>query len=436
MFVMKEIGIGLLGFGTVGAGVVEGLQKNGDLIADRLGIRLVLRQIADLDLDTDRGVEVSRDLLTPNAADVIANPCVDVVVELIGGTGVALDLVKQALEAGKPVVTANKALLAEHGEEIYSLADARNVDICFGASVGGGIPIIRALREGLIGNRIERIDGILNGTCNYILTRMQAEPLPFQAVLDDAQAAGYAEADPSLDIDGVDTAHKAVILASLAYGACVPMAAVHVEGIRHLEQMDIECAARLGYGIKLLAVVNRAGKEVEVRVHPALVPTDHLLASVGGVFNAVMVRGDFVGDALFYGRGAGRGPTASTVLGDIADVARNLAADTPRRVAALPRSGQPVTIRAMADIVSRYYLRMAVVDKPGVLAGITDVLGRHGISIASVLQKDARAGEVVQVVIVTHEAVEHSIDLALGEIDGMDAAASKTVRYRIEEGER
>lgn len=433
---MKEIGIGLLGFGTVGAGVVEGLQKNGDLIADRLGIRLVLRQIADLDLDTDRGVEVSRDLLTPNAADVIANPCVDVVVELIGGTGVALDLVKQALEAGKPVVTANKALLAEHGEEIYSLADARNVDICFGASVGGGIPIIRALREGLIGNRIERIDGILNGTCNYILTRMQAEPLPFQAVLDDAQAAGYAEADPSLDIDGVDTAHKAVILASLAYGACVPMAAVHVEGIRHLEQMDIECAARLGYGIKLLAVVNRAGKEVEVRVHPALVPTDHLLASVGGVFNAVMVRGDFVGDALFYGRGAGRGPTASTVLGDIADVARNLAADTPRRVAALPRSGQPVTIRAMADIVSRYYLRMAVVDKPGVLAGITDVLGRHGISIASVLQKDARAGEVVQVVIVTHEAVEHSIDLALGEIDGMDAAASKTVRYRIEEGER
>jgi len=346
---MKEIGIGLLGFGTVGAGVVEGLQKNGDLIADRLGIRLVLRHIADLDLETDRGVEVSRDLLTDDAAGVIADPSVDIVVELIGGSDVALDLVKQALGAGKPVVTANKALLAEHGEELFSLAEAQNVDICFGASVGGGIPIIRALREGLIGNRIERIDGILNGTCNYILTRMQAEHLPFQTVLDDAQAAGYAEADPSLDIDGFDTAHKAVILASLAYGFCVPMEAVHVEGIRHLDQVDIECAANLGYRIKLLAVVNRAGKEVEVRVHPTLVPEDHVLASVGGVFNAVMVRGDFVGDALFYGRGAGRRPTAGTVLADIADVARNLAADTPGRVAALHRSGKAGTGRVGQD---------------------------------------------------------------------------------------
>lgn len=433
---MKEIGIGLLGFGTVGAGVVDGLRRNGDIMADRLGIRLVLRRVADLDVETDRGVEMPRDLMTQDAAGVVTDPAVDIVVELIGGTGVARDLVKQALNAGKPVVTANKALLAEHGEEIFSLAEEKNVDICFGASVGGGIPIIRALREGLIGNRIERIDGILNGTCNYILTRMEAEQLPFDTVLGEAQAAGYAEADPTLDVDGYDTAHKAVILASLAYGFCVPMEAVHVEGIRQVEQVDIKWAASLGYRIKMLAVVNRTGEGVEVRVHPTLVPHGHVLASVSGVFNAVMVQGDFVDSTLFYGRGAGRGPTASTVLGDIADVARNLAGDTPCRVMALPRSGQPVNIRPMADIVSRYYLRMSVLDQPGVLGRIAAILGAQGISIASVLQRDAHIGAAVQLVMVTHSATEGAVELALAAIDAMDVVGSKTIRYRIEDGER
>jgi len=431
---MKEIGIGLLGFGTVGAGVVEGFLRNGDLIAERLGIRPVLRSIADLDLDTDRGVEVPRELLTTDAAAVIRDPSVDIVVELIGGTTVAHDLIQQALAAGKPVVTANKALLAAHGEQIFALAEERNVDIYFGASVGGGIPIIRALREGLLANRIRRIDGILNGTCNYVLTRMETEHLPFATVLADAQSAGYAEADPTLDIDGYDAAHKTVILASLAYGYWIPLEAVHVEGIRHVEPVDIGYAADLGYRIKLLGVVNRTGDEIEVRVHPTLVSRDHVLASVGGVFNAVMVRGDFVGDTLFYGRGAGREPTASTVLADIADVARNLASDAPRRVASLPRSENPFKTRSMDEIDSRYYLRMAVLDKPGVLARIADVLGTHGISIASVLQKEAKSGEIVPVVMVTHNAVEGAVDAALAAINGMDITGAETVRYRIATG--
>ena len=434
---MKEIGIGLLGFGTVGAGVVKGLRENGNLIAHRLGVKPVLRRIADLDLDSDRGVQVDRTLLTTDAKGVIDSPEIDVVVELIGGTGVARELIKRALARGKPVVTANKALLAEHGAELFGLARRKKTDLYFGASVGGGIPIIRALREGLIANRIESIYGILNGTCNYILTRMETAALPFDQALSEAQSQGFAEANPGLDIDGFDTAHKAVILASLAYGFHIPMSAVHIEGIRGLSDTDIRYALDLGYRIKLLAVIRHhdsaKGSAVDVRVHPALVPLSHVLASVGGVFNAVMVRGDYSGDTLYYGRGAGRLPTAGTVIADICDVVRNLASGSCGRVPAMADSGERVRLMPVREIRTRYYLRLLLRDKPGVLASFAAVLGRHGISIASVLQKESNAGEFVPAVILTHKACEKDLDAALRETDTMDFAGSKTVRLRIEE---
>lgn len=430
---MKTAKIGLLGFGTVGAGVVDGLRRNGDLIAERLGVRLVVHRIADVDVTRDRGVPVEPGVLVPDAKAVIDDPEVQVVVELIGGTGVAREFVLRALERGKPVVTANKALLAEHGGEIFGAAARYATDIYFGASVGGGIPIIRALREGLVGNRIERILGILNGTCNYILTRMEADNLPFEAALAEAQDKGYAEADPGLDIDGFDTAHKAVILASLAHGFIVPMEAVSVEGIRGLSKMDIRYAADLGYRIKLLAVVKRVGEGVDVRVHPTLVPLTHVLASVSGVFNAVMIRGDLSGDTLYYGRGAGSNPTASTVIGDIVDAIRNLMAKSPGRVPAVSASGHGGRDRVVHEIRTRYYLRLALVDRPGVLAQAAAVLGRHGISIASAIQQEGGDGDTVPVIMLTHEADESACDAALCEIDAMDAVGPGTVRLRIEE---
>jgi len=430
---MKQVGIGLLGFGTVGAGVVQGLRDNGEMLAYRLGVRPQLVGIADLDLETDRGVEVDRDLLTSDAKELVDDAGTDIVVELIGGTGVARELILRALDQGKPVVTANKALLAEHGEEIFALAEEKGVDLYFGASVGGGIPIIRALREGLVGNRIEHIYGILNGTCNYILTRMEREGLSFDDALAEAQAAGYAETDPGLDIDGIDTAHKAVLLASLAHGLVVPMDAVHVEGIRGLAEADIRYTQDLGYRVKLLAVIRGVGGEVEAGVYPALVPAGHVLASVSGVFNAVLVRGDLVGNTLYYGRGAGREPTASTVIGDIADVARNLASGAPARVQALPRAREPVRLKERAETSSRTYMRLSLLDRPGVLARITGCLGAHDIGIASVLQKEESRGEYVPVIVITHEARERDVVLALEEIDEMDVVGDKTIRLRIED---
>ncbi len=432
---MQTIGIGLLGFGTVGAGVVEGLQRNGDLLAKRLGVRLVLRRIADLDLTSDRGVHVDAALLTNDAQRVVDDPQVDLVVELIGGTGIARALVTSALKAGKSVVTANKKLLAEHGRELYAQAAASNADLCFGASVGGGIPIIRALREGLSANTVIGIKGILNGTCNFILTRMENEGLAFDTVLREAQRLGFAEADPGLDIDGFDTAHKAVILASLAYGTAMDLRDVHVEGIRGLEAMDIAYAAGFGYRIKLLAVIRRDGAQVEVRVHPTLVPADAMLAAVHGVFNAVMVESDLADQTLYYGRGAGRLPTASTVLADVADVARNLAKGARHRVPALPATGETLTIKPVENICSRYYLRLCVVDQPGVLAQVAGILGALGISIESVLQKSATEEGLSPLVILTHEAREAQMNKAMKGINALDAVRKPTVRLRIAEAE-
>ncbi len=430
---MNDIGIGILGFGTVGAGVVEGLQRNGDLLAERIGVRLVVRKIADVDLDRDRGVRLAPGVLTRDAAAVIADPSIHILVELIGGTTVAKQFILQALCLGKPVVTANKALLAEHGEEIFACARAHDTDVWFEASVAGGVPILRALREGLVANRIDRIYGILNGTCNYILTRMDREQMTFEHALKEAQAAGFAEADPGLDIDGFDTAHKAAILASLAYGVQVPMSRVYVEGIRGVAKADIEYANGLGYRIKLLAVIKMVDGAIEVRVHPTLVPIVHMIASVSGVFNVVLVEGDIVGQTAYYGRGAGRLPTASAVISDLADVARRLTAGQGRLLVDAPKRASAVTYRDMGEIASRYYLRLSLLDRPGILGQVTTILGQHGISIASVLQKETHAGKHVPVIIVTDRAREQDFEAALRTLDGMESVGGRTVRIRIED---
>lgn len=429
---MNTLGIGLLGFGTVGAGVVECLQKNGALLEERIGVRLDVRRIADVDLERDRGVKVDPAILTRDAAAVVTDPAVDIVVELIGGTGIARSLIRKALEIPKPVVTANKALLAEHGDEIFELADRMKTDLGFEASVAGGVPVIRALREGLIANRFSHICGILNGTCNYILTRMDREQMTFDHALKEAQAAGYAEANPGLDIDGIDTAHKAAILASLAYGARVPMSRIHVEGIRGLSKTDIEYARSLGYRVKLLAVIKGDGGLVDIRVHPALVPLDHMLASVMDVFNAVVVDGDMTGQTVYYGRGAGRLPTASAVVSDIADIATKLAAGK-----SVPRATPPaVSLRYkdIGDTEGRYYIRLALMDKPGTFGQVATTLGQHRISLASVVQKEPhRAGRSVPVVILTHPAVEKDVEAALTALEQSEVIATKAVRLRIED---
>lgn len=434
---IKEIGVALLGFGTVGAGVVETLQKNGSLLAARLGVRLVLRGIADTDLTTDRGVTVEPGLLTSDGAALIARSDVQVVVELIGGTGVAKELILQALKLGKPVVTANKKLLAEYGAELHHVAEEHKTEILFEASVGGGIPIIKALREGLCANRIECIYGILNGTCNYILTRMEDEELPFDDVLKAAQAAGYAEAEPSLDIDGYDTAHKAAVLASLAYGCTVPLDKVNVAGIRGLAAADITYAAQMGYRIKLLAIIRGGAEGVEVSVQPTLVQHNHQLAAVAGVYNAVLVVGDVVGTTLYYGRGAGRAATASAVVADLADAALNLRSGGRRRDLGREHAQTPVPLREPGDIVARHYLRFSMKDQPGTLARVATVLGAHGIGIDSVMQQEApRNAEYVPVIIVTAAAKDREIAAALAEVADTPGVTDRpTVCYRIKDFE-
>lgn len=424
----------MLGFGTVGAGVVEGLQKNGQLIAARLGVRPVLRRIADIDIKRDRGVKVDRHMLTTDAASVINDPSIDVVIELIGGTRIAKDFMVMALKLCKPVVTANKALLAEHGAELFKIAGNNQTDIWFEASVGGGIPVIRAMREGLVANRFTRIYGILNGTCNYILTKMDEEKASFDDALKAAQAAGYAEADPGLDIDGIDTAHKAVVLASLAYGFPVPMKSVYVEGIRRLMKTDIEHAHDLGYRVKLLAVIKNEEGKIEVRVQPTLIPQKHMLASVNGVFNAIFVEGDIVGKTLYYGRGAGRQPTASAVISDVADVCKVLACGgMNERIAAFNWHAKPLELRDVGNIEERYYMRVSLVDQPGMFGKLTSVLGKHGVSIASVMQKETDSGRQVPVVIVTHKTREKDFRAAVKAIDTLDVVGAKTVSLRIED---
>ena len=426
-FFMKEINIGILGFGTVGAGVVEGVMRNGGLIAERTGILPKIGKIADLDIESDRGVNVDPSVLTTDALSVIDDPDIDVIVEMIGGTRLAKEFVLRALEKGKPVVTANKALLAEAGRELFEASAKSGAGLYFEASVGGGIPVLRALRDGLVGDRIKSMCGILNGTCNYILTRMEREGLDFDSVLADAQKLGYAETPPDLDIDGIDTAHKAVVLASLAYGAPVPMDAFTIEGIRGLSHREIEYASELGYRIKLLAVIRQVNGEVEMRVEPALIPQDHLLASVHDSFNAVFIEGDVVDSTLYYGRGAGRLPTASAGIGDIMEAAAGKGDSSQWLL-----KHESLQVRDAAKISIRCYLRLSLMDQPDVIAKVAHVLGKNNISIASIIQKEKKAGEQVPVVLLTQKALESDFVTAMEEIEALDVVDGKPVRMAIE----
>ena len=428
---MKEYKVGILGFGTVGAGVADCLLNNADVIAKRTGIKPVLAGIADLDITTDRGIRIPAGLLTTDASELIHH--VDVVVELIGGTTVAKKFILQALGEGKSVVTANKALLAEHGEELFAAAEKNNAALYYEASVGGGIPIIKSLREGFVGNRIERIYGILNGTCNYILTRMEREEIDFAPVLKDAQQLGYAEANPSLDIDGFDTAHKAAILAALAYGKWFGMDPVYVQGIRDVTLADIKFAGELGYKIKLLAILKQDNGNIEIRVHPTMIPKRTQLAMIDEVFNGVMVTGDYVGDTLFYGRGAGRNATASAVVSDIVDIGLNIKDAKPRRIDSFREGIQFKNVVKMDEVRSRYYLRIQVLDVPGVLSKVTAILGENSISISSLVQREGQSQNNVSLLIITHQTLEKHVKAAISQINALSDVRDTVKLIRIED---
>lgn len=431
----SRIGVGLIGFGTVGTGVAEILLRQVDLLRRRLGASLDLVRIADLDVTRDRGVRLPPGLLTADAKQIIADPSIDIVIELIGGYDTAKRVILDAIAAGKHVVTANKALLALHGEEIFAAAARKGVDLGFEASVGGGIPVIRALTEGLAANTIESIYGIINGTSNYILSRMSHEGQGFEAVLEEAKRAGYAEADPTFDVAGIDSAHKLAILVSLAYGTPVDFKGIYTEGITHLTPIDIAYAQEFGFTIKLLGIAKLTEGEIEARVHPTMIPSSSPIAQVDGVYNAIQLVGDAVGDVVLYGRGAGSLPTGSAVLSDVIAIARNILKGAVGRVP--PASFQqdqrrPLRMRPMEEIRSLYYLRFMVLDRPGVLAKIAGELGSCAISISSMLQRGRRDGQTVPVVIKTHMALERDVRNALREIDRMPFISEPTTLIRVE----
>jgi homoserine dehydrogenase len=432
----RPLRVGLIGFGTIGTGVVKLLRAHRAEIARRAGRPIVLTAIADVDLDTDRGVAVTGIRLTRDAAGVITDPAIDVVVELIGGYEPARRFVLDAIRHQKDVVTANKALLAVHGEEIVAAAERAGVRLGFEASVGGGIPILRTLREGLAGDRTTAVYGIVNGTCNHILTTMTREGRGFDDVLAEAQRLGLAEANPATDIDGIDSAHKLAILTALAFGVRPRVADIPTEGIRHVHAMDIAFARELGYTIKLLAIAKDGGRAIEARVHPTMIPNGHLLADVGGNFNAIFVRGAALGPTMYYGQGAGSSPTATAVVADLIAVSRDRGVGATVRVPpwGVPQAMlRPARVQPLADLEGEYYLRFMALDRPGVLARIAGVLGRFDISIAAVIQQERRAGTTVPVVIRTHRARERNLSKALGAIDRLATVKGKPVCIRIEE---
>jgi len=433
---MKEIKIGLLGFGTIGAGVVKLLKANAGLIEEKTGARVSLKAIADLDITTDRGVCIEGITLTRNADEVLTDPEISVVIELIGGYEPARSFALKAIAHGKHLVTANKALLAVHGEEIYAAARTHGVEVLFEAAVGGGIPVLSAIKGNMAANRFATVLGIVNGTCNYILTRMTQEGADFADVLKSAQELGYAEADPTFDIEGVDTAHKLCLLLSLCFGTRVDLKDIYSEGITSVSSEDVDFAKSFGYRIKLLAIGKRDGDLIEARVHPTMIPIDYPLADVHGVFNAIRLTGDFIGPVMFYGRGAGMDATASAVVGDVVDLARNMEAGVSRRCAPLGYLDQKVAqlaIKPIGEIVSKYYIRFQALDRPGVLARIAGALGSGGISIASMVQSARSESETVPIVIMTHEAREADVRRALAEIDGFDVIRDKSNFIRIED---
>jgi homoserine dehydrogenase len=433
---MKEIKVGLLGCGTVGTGVAKLLLENKELIRQRVGALLTLKTVADVDIETDRGIQFEKGVFITDAYKVVNDSEIDIVIEMIGGEGIAKDLILKAVDNGKQVITANKALLASQGNALFNAAAEKGVDLAFEAAVGGCMPIIKSLRESLVGNHITSMIGILNGTCNYILSKITDDGSPYDVALNEAQSKGYAEADPTLDVEGLDTAHKIAILGALAYGMEINLQDVYIEGISKITPLDIEFAGQFGYRIKLLAISKLTGDAVEARVHPTMIPFDNLLSKVSGTVNAIMVSGDAVGEIMLYGRGAGMMPTASAVIGDAADLARNLLTGTSGRVPGLSYQMdqiRSVPVPPIEEISTHYYFRFAAQDRPGVLSTISGILGNHGISIQSVQQKGRKTNGSVPVVMVSHEAKEADVKKALSEISALDVVSDQPVLIRIED---
>jgi homoserine dehydrogenase len=442
----QQVNLGMIGGGTVGSGVYHALLLNGGLISSRIGVSVKIRKVAVKAFDEPRPYPIPESLMTTNWQEVVNDPQVDIVAELVGGTTLARTIILTALKLGKPVITANKALLSAHGEELFAAASQFGTNLYYEASVCGGIPIIKSLREGFVGNRITHLYGIVNGTCNYILTRMKLEGADFDAVLKEAQAEGYAEAEPSLDIDGHDALHKIGILASLAHGFWVDPKRIHVEGIRNVSALDIKFAGQLGYTIKLLGIIKKVegrGSKVEgrkaknnstvqVSVYPTLIPNSHVLANVNHVFNAVFVRGDIVGDTLFYGRGAGKDATASAVLSDLADAALDLKFGTKHRVPPFVPHERDGAVTPIDQIVSRYFVRLSVVDVPGTLAKITAIFGSAKIGISSVIQPEGHEGTSVPLILMLHDASNGAVSKALKKIGQLPVVKGPPVMFRVE----
>jgi homoserine dehydrogenase len=440
---MKQVNLGMIGGGTVGSGVFHHLQQNAGLMEARLGVKISMRKVAVKAFDEPRPYEIPRSLMTLDWNAVVNDPDVHVVIELVGGTGIAKTIALTALKLGKPVITANKALISAHGEELFAVAKENGTNLYYEASVAGGIPIIKVLREGFVGNRITHLYGIVNGTCNYILTRMKLEGSDFEPTLKDAQRLGYAEADPTLDVGGFDAEHKTGILASLAHGFWIKPEKIYVEGIQSITKTDIDFAAKLNYTIKLLGIVKlidgvkatkkkKNAKSIQVSVYPVLVPNTHVIANVNHVFNAVFVRGDVVGDTLFYGRGAGKDATASAVLSDVGDAALDLKYGSKQRVPPFVPHEINGVVLPMDDIVSRYYLRLSVVDKPGTLAKITSILSELKIGISSVIQPEGHEGESVPLILMTHAAPNAAMNKALVKIKKLPVVKAPPVMIRVE----
>lgn len=434
---MKAINVGLLGIGTVGGGTFSVLSRNGEEIARRAGRPIRISVVADRNPARAQELTAGACRVTDDAFAVVRDPEVDIVVELIGGCDVARELVLQAIDNGKHVVTANKALLAKHGNQIFAAAREKGVMVAFEAAVAGGIPIIKALREGLTANRIEWIAGIINGTTNFILSEMRDKGLSFATVLAEAQRLGYAEADPTFDVEGVDAAHKLSIMSAIAFGNAMNFDKAHIEGISRLDAADIRYAEQLGYRIKLLGITKRTAEGVELRVHPTLIPSKRLIANVEGAMNAVLVKGDAVGATLYYGKGAGAEPTASAVIADLVDVTRMHTADPEHRVPHLafqPDAMVDLAILPISAVVSSYYLRLRVEDRPGVLADVTRILADNGISIVAMIQREPGEGEEqTDIIMLTHKTREREVDTAIAGIESLAAVRGRIIRLRLEE---
>ena len=432
----KPINVGLLGIGTVGGGTFSVLARNREEISRRAGTAITMRMVADKDVARAKALAGTQATVTGDALEVVNHPDIDIVVELIGGTGIAKELILKAIANGKHVVTANKSLLAQHGNEIFAAAQKQEVMVAFEAAVGGGIPIIKSLREGLTANRIEWIAGIINGTSNFILSEMREKGASFSDVLAQAQKLGYAEADQAFDIEGVDAAHKLTIMAAIGFGIPMQFGAAYIEGISRLTQEDIRYAGELGYRIKLLGIAKRKPKGIELRVHPTLIPARRLIANVEGVMNAILVKGDAVGQTMYYGAGAGAEPTASAVVADLVDVARMLTADPEHRVPHLafqPDQLSSTPILPMGEVETSYYLRMRVQDKPGVLADITRILADGSISIDAMVQKEPSEGEdQADIIMLTHLTLEKNVDAAIRRIEALPVVTGKVTRIRLE----